>query len=259
MEFVTWLIINCLKRYFPVMTLSTSPLAHGDEIRSAMLMPIAHLQSSRWSRAECSSESIVRPTAYWFLLITILLSRQVEVRADQPRPATDLHHASLAVGVERWQRHLLQQLYSHGDDDPRSTALLADPTSSAGLHGDDTRHLPHAGRGLEAQTKPDNDLVGGSRLHVSSSSTASARGCHSPNDARSCSIPEDRDAWYRVPGFLQPHQGRGWGRKELAPAMRHMGDLRHVEPLFKKLDGGRRVVAVAIGSSYVQVGMKHGV
>eukprot|EP00955_Chlamydomonas_euryale_P083837 363896-Chlamydomonas_euryale.AAC.3 len=70
-------------------------------------------------------------------------------------------------------------------------------------------------------------------------------------------IPADISAWNAIPGFA--HLRRFWERKDLAPAYQHMGDPVHAARLLSKLDAGKRIVSVAIGSSFVanQAGCFH--
>ena len=62
-------------------------------------------------------------------------------------------------------------------------------------------------------------------------------------------LPDDINQWNMIPTF-KIHQ-RWWNRADLAPAVRHVGDLHGFKKFFAKLDEGKAVVGVAFGSSFV--------
>lgn len=59
-------------------------------------------------------------------------------------------------------------------------------------------------------------------------------------------IPDDINQWNQIPSF-RIHK-RFWNRADLAPAVRHLGDVRG---FFQKLNEGKAIVGVAFGSSFV--------
>ncbi|KAG1677609.1 hypothetical protein FOA52_010390 [Chlamydomonas sp. UWO 241] len=70
-------------------------------------------------------------------------------------------------------------------------------------------------------------------------------------------LPTDMQQWNVVPGFA--HLKRFWDTADLEPAFQSMGNPLHTALLLAKLNAGRPVTAVAIGSSFVanQAGCFH--
>ena len=76
-------------------------------------------------------------------------------------------------------------------------------------------------------------------------------------NGRDLKLPETIEQWNLVPGFA--HIKRFWGRDDLVPAFQSMGDPLHAALLLAKLNAGRPITAVALGSSFVanQAGCFH--
>lgn len=65
-----------------------------------------------------------------------------------------------------------------------------------------------------------------------------------------CTLPSELASWNRVSGFNNL-TARLYDRPMLDAALLHMGDRYHFDALFAKLKAGRRIVATALGSSFV--------
>ncbi len=65
----------------------------------------------------------------------------------------------------------------------------------------------------------------------------------------SSGLPDDLHSWNRIPGFA--NATRIWDRQMLDRAIVHTGSLARAQHLFDKLSSGKRIVALAVGSSFV--------